>query len=70
MCGRFVLTTSLDVIQTTLGLDTLPASLPPRYNIAPTQPVAVVTNEKPQELTFYQWGLIPSWTKDPSIAAA
>lgn len=69
MCGRFVLTTSLDVIQTTLGLDTLPASLPPRYNIAPTQPVAVVTNEKPQELTFYQWGLIPSWTKDPSIGS-
>ncbi len=69
MCGRFVLTTSLDVIQTTLGLDTLPASLPPRYNIAPTQPVAVVTNEKPQELTFYQWGLIPSWAKDPSMGS-
>ncbi|MBC6934351.1 MAG: SOS response-associated peptidase [Chloroflexi bacterium] len=69
MCGRFVLTSSLDTIQTAFGLDNLPASLPPRYNIAPTQPVAIVTNEKPQELTFYQWGLIPSWAKDPSIGS-
>jgi putative SOS response-associated peptidase YedK len=69
MCGRFVLTTSLDTIQMAFGLDNLPASLPPRYNIAPTQPVAVVTNERPQELTFYTWGLIPSWAKDPSMGS-
>jgi putative SOS response-associated peptidase YedK len=42
----------------------------PRYNIAPSQQVAAVrlnsqTNMK--KLDFLNWGLIPSWAKDPSI---
>jgi putative SOS response-associated peptidase YedK len=40
----------------------------PRYNIAPSQPVAVVSNEDPHQLTFYKWGLLPSWAKDPAMA--
>jgi putative SOS response-associated peptidase YedK len=39
----------------------------PRYNIAPSQPVAVVPNDGQLKLDFYVWGLIPSWSKDPSI---
>jgi putative SOS response-associated peptidase YedK len=38
-----------------------------RYNIAPTQPVAVITNDDPKTLTFHRWGLIPSWAKDMKI---
>jgi putative SOS response-associated peptidase YedK len=67
MCGRFVLTSNPDVIQTTFNLDSVPAGLSARYNIAPSQPVAVITNEKSRELTFYRWGLIPSWAKDASM---
>ena len=69
MCGRFVLTANPDVIQTAFDLTTIPASMSARYNIAPTQPVAVITNEQPHPLTFYQWGLIPSWSKDVSIGS-
>jgi putative SOS response-associated peptidase YedK len=69
MCGRFVLTADLQAIQQSFDLLTLPAQFQPRYNIAPTQPVAVITNEKSRELTFYRWGLIPSWAKDDSMAA-
>jgi putative SOS response-associated peptidase YedK len=69
MCGRFVLTVNPDAIQTAFDLTTVPASMSPRYNIAPTQPVAVITNENPRELTFYKWGLIPSWSKDTSAGA-
>ena len=44
----------------------------PRFNIAPTQPVAVVRAcpEGPgleRELAWLRWGLIPSWAKDPAI---
>jgi putative SOS response-associated peptidase YedK len=40
-----------------------------RYNIAPSQPVAVVRMaEGVRQLTTMQWGLIPSWAKDPKIA--
>jgi putative SOS response-associated peptidase YedK len=69
MCGRFVLTANLDAIQQSFNLTTMTAGMVARYNIAPTQPVAVITNEKPQELTFHKWGLIPSWSKDTAGAA-
>jgi putative SOS response-associated peptidase YedK len=44
---------------------------PPRYNVAPSQPVLAVrkTKEHPQrELTWLRWGLIPYWAADPKIA--
>jgi putative SOS response-associated peptidase YedK len=43
----------------------------PRYNIAPTQPVAVIRQnpmEPRRELSLLRWGLIPSWAKDPSVS--
>lgn len=41
---------------------------PPRYNIAPTQPVAIVRLDQThaRELALVRWGLIPSWAKDPT----
>jgi putative SOS response-associated peptidase YedK len=47
----------------------MPPIMSPRFNVAPTQPVAVISNENPHELTFYKWGLIPSWSKDPLIGS-
>jgi len=43
--------------------------LPPRFNIAPSQQIAAVRQQNggDRELTFLQWGLIPSWSKDPAI---
>jgi putative SOS response-associated peptidase YedK len=67
MCGRFTLTADPEAIQQTFNLNTVPTGLVPRYNIAPSQPIGVITNENPQELELYRWGLIPSWAKDPSI---
>jgi putative SOS response-associated peptidase YedK len=69
MCGRFTLTAEPSVIQHAFDLDSVPGEMVPRYNIAPTQPVAVITNEDPSALTFHRWGLIPSWSKDPSIGS-
>ena len=40
-----------------------------RYNIAPTQNVAVVTQNGMRHLASYYWGLIPSWAKDPTIGS-
>jgi putative SOS response-associated peptidase YedK len=38
----------------------------PRYNIAPTQPVAVVFDDAPTTLSSARWGLLPAWQKDTS----
>lgn len=68
MCGRFTLTADGEALQMALGLVDVPTERNPRFNIAPSQSVAVVTNQQPNKLSYLQWGLIPSWAKDPAIA--
>ncbi len=69
MCGRFTLATDPDLIKETFNLNSVPANIQARYNIAPTQPVAVITNQNHKALDFFTWGLIPSWSKDTSIGS-
>ncbi len=65
MCGRFVITSAPEAIRRMLGYEEQP-NFPPRYNIAPTQPVPVVTAEHGmRHFQLMRWGLIPSWVKDP-----
>ena len=67
MCGRFTLTAdSKKLTEAFAGYD-IPAELPPRFNIAPSQPVAVIANNGRNKVEFFQWGLIPSWAKEPAI---
>ncbi|MBC8170511.1 MAG: SOS response-associated peptidase, partial [Anaerolineae bacterium] len=67
MCGRFALNADGQLLQQAFNLDTVPAELSPRFNIAPSQPIAVITNQNPHQLDLFKWGLVPSWSKDPSI---
>lgn len=67
MCGRFVLISDVDTLQMAFNLSDVPETLPSRFNIAPSQPVAVITNDNPKRLTLLRWGLIPSWAKDDTI---
>lgn len=72
MCGRFALYVTLEELADLFDLPALPEKFAPRYNIAPTQPVGIVrTNPQThaREWVFALWGLIPSWSKDPSIGA-
>jgi len=68
MCGRYTLSSPADLIAQTFGLDQVP-ELAPRYNIAPTQPVAAVRLDSAgrRRLDFLRWGLVPGWAQDPSI---
>jgi putative SOS response-associated peptidase YedK len=69
MCGRFTLTADLDSIQAAFPWLEMQPGLQPRYNIAPTQPVAVASNDGKNRLDYFVWGLIPSWAKDPQIGS-
>jgi putative SOS response-associated peptidase YedK len=68
MCGRFVLEHSPEQLMKVYRLTSMP-DLSPRYNIAPSQQIAVVRQQNggDRELTALQWGLIPSWSKDSAI---
>ena len=67
MCGRFTLTIDPAHLQEAFPWAVIPNDLSPRFNIAPSQPVAVIPNTGDNILSMYQWGLIPSWSKDPAI---
>jgi len=70
MCGRFTLITDPAQLQIAFPWVSFPnamQNIPPRYNIAPSQPVAVIPNTPPHLPDFFTWGLVPSWAKDPQI---
>jgi putative SOS response-associated peptidase YedK len=69
VCGRFSLIAAPEQIAEHFELDTEPV-LAPRFNIAPSQPVATVfqaTGDAPRALALRRWGLIPSWAQDAKI---
>lgn len=65
MCGRFVITLSPELFREAYGYEERP-NFPPRYNVAPTQPVPIVTREDgATRFKLVRWGFLPSWVKDP-----
>jgi putative SOS response-associated peptidase YedK len=59
------MTSSPEAIRRLFRFEDMP-NFPPRYNIAPTQPIAIVRieNGKPR-FALVRWGLLPAWVKDP-----
>ncbi len=68
MCGRFTLTVNPAELQSGFEDFIFPAQFAPRYNVAPSQPVLAIPNDGKNKADFFLWGLIPSWSKDPTIA--
>lgn len=65
MCGRYVITTPPEAIRQLFGYDDQP-NFPPRYNVAPTQPVPIVRLvDGKRRFALVRWGLIPAWVKNP-----
>lgn len=66
MCSRYSLTSPPEAVRSYFGTFNF-EQFPPRYNIAPTQPVLIVRNSlrHERELVHVRWGLIPSWVKNP-----
>lgn len=65
MCGRYTLTSAPEAIRALFRYDEHP-NFPARYNIAPTQPIAIVRMvDGKRQFALVRWGLLPSWVKDP-----
>ncbi len=62
MCGRYALKNP-EALKAAFELASMP-ELPPRYNIAPTQDIAIIrADASGRHLSLAHWGLIPSWAK-------
>ena len=68
MCGRFVRKTDLREIGKIFNVAEIESDLAPSFNIAPRQPIFVIMEKGKRKLVTMQWGLIPHWSKDESIA--
>jgi putative SOS response-associated peptidase YedK len=67
VCGRFTLTSGLEDVRELIEDVVEPEVWTPRYNIAPSQPIAVIAGDERKRIEFFRWGLIPAWAKDASI---
>jgi len=62
MCGRYTIIATAKEIERRFEVE-VPASYAPRFNAAPTQALPVITNNSPGGLSFFRWGLVPSWSQ-------
>lgn len=65
MCSRYNLTSPPEAVRAYFGYPDTP-NFPARYNIAPTQPIAVVARDREgvRRFRLMRWGLLPSFVKD------
>ncbi len=68
MCGRYTIIATAEEIEKRFKVE-VPPNYQPHYNAAPSQILSVITNERPEGISFFQWGLIPSWAKDMKIGS-
>ena len=67
MCGRYSLSKSKIDLEERFQAEML-ADFKPRYNIAPTQLVPVITSESPKGFSFFYWGITPDFGQNKPVA--
>ncbi len=67
MCGRYSLSKSKIELEERFQAEMLP-DFDPRYNIAPTQLVPVVTSQSPKGFSFFYWGITPDFGQNRPVA--
>ena len=70
MCGRYAITLPPEAIRALFGYLEQP-NFPPRYNIAPTQPIPdrdrtrAHRSDSERHFLLVRWGFLPGFVKDP-----
>jgi len=67
MCGRYALTLPPDAMRRLFDYPEQP-NFPPRWNIAPTQPVPIIRrhSDTRPHVAVVRWGLVPQWAREVS----
>ena len=69
MCGRYAITLPPEAVRAYFAYGETP-NFPPRFNIAPTQPIPIVLAEphsggERRHFQLVRWGFLPGFVKDP-----
>jgi putative SOS response-associated peptidase YedK len=67
MCGRYSLNKSKIQLEERFQAEMLP-DFSPRYNIAPTQLVPVITSQSPKGFSFFYWGITPEFGQNKPVS--
>ena len=67
MCGRFSFSTTKEKLKRQFGDIETGEDLRLNYNVAPTQPSYVITDDQPHQLQYFYWGLLPYWSKEGKV---
>ena len=67
MCGRYQMSVQEKDISVRFNVEVYEKLYRPSYNCAPSQNLPVISNQQPDKLSFFRWGLIPFWAKDMKI---
>ncbi|AMQ57431.1 SOS response-associated peptidase [Algoriphagus sanaruensis] len=67
MCGRYSLSKSKIELEERFQAEML-TDFKPRYNIAPTQLVPVITSDSPKGFSFFYWGITPDFGQNKPVA--
>lgn len=67
MCGRYSLGKDKKELEDRFQAEML-ADFSPRYNIAPTQLVPVITSQSSKGFSFFYWGITPDFGKNKPVA--
>lgn len=67
MCRRYSISVTAAELAERFKID-VPEAYRSRYNAAPTQILPVITNDNPEGLSFFYWGVVPKWAKNKALS--
>ncbi|MDN3202605.1 SOS response-associated peptidase [Algoriphagus sediminis] len=67
MCGRYSLGKNKKDLEERFSAEML-SEFEPRYNIAPTQLVPVITSQSPKGFSFFYWGITPDFGRNRPVS--
>ena len=64
MCGRYVIKSKIETIEKRFNVSiSEEVKLKPNYNVSPGDHAPVITNDKPNEIQMFRFGMQPFWSK-------
>jgi len=65
MCGRYTVIAPAPALAKRFSAKEA-ATPAPTFNAAPSQALPIITNATPEQIQLVNWGLVPSWSRDPA----